>query len=411
MNLSNRRKAFYITISIVLSFFIWYYVSNSDQVNLTISDIPVEFLNEETSLADKGLMLLKGDDTTIDLELRMPRSLTYRFDTDKVRIIADLSTVNTSGAQSLRYTIAYPPRVASSDISVKSPAVQSFPVEIGELFRKQVEIRCKLEGNVADGYVAGTLQMLPEMLEVRGQQVDIMQVAYAQVTLNIENATSTIVELLDFELYDFNDQLIENRHIHPASDNIQVTLPVISVKNVPLIVNFEDAPGVRESSFHYTLEPDSVKLTGDASILATVDEIVLDTINLADISNSATFIYEIPIPEGLTNLNGSSSATLAISNIDVTTESFEVTRFEYENLNSDTEVQFVTTSISLMLRGAQRDLAALEADEICVIADLSEVGDARGNYTVPVTVVTDGNYDVGTVGEYKVVVHIGEPEE
>ena len=69
-----------------------------------------------------------------------------------------------------------------------------------------MEIRCKVVGNVAEGYIAGTVRMLPETLEVRGQQVDIMQVNYAQVTLNISHATSTIVELLDYELYDFNDQ-------------------------------------------------------------------------------------------------------------------------------------------------------------------------------------------------------------
>ena len=75
--------------------------------------------------------------------------------------------------------------------------------------------------------------MLPETLEVRGQQVDIMQVSYAQVTLNIENATSTVVELLGFELYDFSDQLIRSNRIHPASESIQVTMPVMTVKEVP----------------------------------------------------------------------------------------------------------------------------------------------------------------------------------
>ena len=112
MNLSNRRKAIYITISILLAFFIWFYVNNDEQVVLSIDEIPVEFLNEETSLADKGLMLLKGDDTTVNLELRMPRYLTYRFDTSSVRLVADLSSVTSAGTQSLAYTIVYPPRVS-----------------------------------------------------------------------------------------------------------------------------------------------------------------------------------------------------------------------------------------------------------------------------------------------------------
>lgn len=408
MNLSNRRKAIYITISILLAFFIWFYVNNDEQVVLSIDEIPVEFLNEETSLADKGLMLLKGDDTTVNLELRMPRYLTYRFDTSSVRLVADLSSVTSAGTQSLAYTIVYPPRVSSSDVSVKTPSVRSIPIEIGELYRKEVEIRCKLVGNVADGYMAGTVQILPEMLEVRGQQKDIMQVSYAQVTLNIENANSTIVELLNYELYDYNDQLIENRHIHPASENIQVTLPVISVKEIPLVVVMVESPGVKLSSFRYGVEPSSITLSGDASILASVDEIILDSVALEEIDGSLLKSYDIPIPEGLTNLSGTSTATLSITNTDMTTQTYEVSRFDYENLATEHSVEFVTTSLMITLRGAREDLAKLNAENIMLVADLSDVGDASGTYTVPAKVVTDDGYDVGEVGSYEVTVRLYE---
>lgn len=76
--------------------------------------------------------------------------------------------------------------------------IRTTQVEIGELSKKDVEIRCKVVGNVAEGYIAGTIQLLPETLEVRGQQTDIMQISYAQITLDIEDATATVVKLLDY---------------------------------------------------------------------------------------------------------------------------------------------------------------------------------------------------------------------
>lgn len=134
-----------------------------------------------------------------------------------------------------------------------------------------MEIRCKVVGNVAEGYIAGTVRMLPETLEVRGQQVDIMQVSYAQVTLNIENATSTVVELLGFELYDFSDQLIRSNRIHPASESIQVTMPVMTVKEVPLTVEFVETPGSRLENVKWALTPiDTITLSGDASTMAAM---------------------------------------------------------------------------------------------------------------------------------------------
>ena len=237
MEQTKGRRAFCIGLSILIALLVWFYANDDTEIEISVNDVPIEFTNEDTTLADKGLMLLSNEEETIDLKLSMPRSTYFKLDPGKIRIVVDLSSVTTTGTQTITYSVLYPrgPRgeLLSSSITQKEPTVRSTTIEIGELFRKNVEIRCKVVGNVAEGYIAGTVRMLPETLEVRGQQVDIMQVSYAQVTLNIENATSTVVELLGFELYDFSDQLIRSNRIHPASESIQVTMPVMTVKEVP----------------------------------------------------------------------------------------------------------------------------------------------------------------------------------
>ena len=256
---SKRRKIFYVALSILIAATIWFYVNNKESVTVYVHDVPIEFLNEDTSLADKGLMRISGDeDITVDLKLQMPRNVVYDFDTSELRLVSDLSTITYAGKQSVSYTILYPSKVSSSSVKVESPTIRTVQVEIGELNKKDIEIRCKVVGNVAEGYIAGTIEMLPETLEVRGQQADIMQISYAQVTLDIENASSTVVELLDYELYDFNDQLIESKNIHPMSENVQVTMPVLKVKDVPLTVNFIESAGSRLENYTYTLSHSTV---------------------------------------------------------------------------------------------------------------------------------------------------------
>ena len=195
-------------------------------------------------------MLLSYEEEAIDLKLSMPRSTYFqaRSGQDPHRGRSQLGHNDRHTDDHLQRASIRAGRAASCFRAAsrrKEPTVRSTTIEIGELFRKNVEIRCKVVGNVAEGYIAGTVRMLPETLEVRGQQVDIMQVSYAQVTLNIENATSTVVELLGFELYDFSDQLIRSNRIHPASESIQVTMPVMTVKEVPLTVEFVETPGSR----------------------------------------------------------------------------------------------------------------------------------------------------------------------
>lgn len=409
MEPSNSRKVFYIIVSVFIASIVWLYVNYSQEVTIAVNDVPVELLNEETTLAERGLMVLGDHEITVDLRLRVPRNIVFRFDTDKIRLVADLSAVTAAGKQSLGYQIYYPTGISAHDVTIEQPAVRSVQLEIGELSRKDVEVRCKVVGNVAEGYIAGTLRLLPSVLEVRGQQVDIMSVNYALVTLNIADATTTIVELLDYELYDFNDQPIHNPNIHPVSEQIQVTMPVMTVKEVPLVVNFEESAGVRLENFTRTLEPQTVMISGDAATVESIDEIVLGTLALDTLAEVNTFDYEIVLPDGISNLSGINTATLTVLQGDSGIITLDATQFDYENFSSDRPVTIVTSTLSVTLRGTQNDIVAVTPELVRVVADLSDVADASGSYTVPANIYVD-DLDLGAVGEYEVTVHIGSEQ-
>lgn len=415
MELSNRRKALYIALSVLIALFAWFYANGDTRVEIAVDNVPVEFLYEDTALADKGLMLLSDKEQTIDLKLLMPRSTYFKLKTDEIRIEASLAAITSTGTQSISYNIIYPrgPRdeIISTNITLKEPISRSITVEIGELFRKNVEIRCKVVGNVADGYIAGAVSVLPETLEVRGQQIDIMQVNYAQVTLNVDNATSTVVELLGFELYDFSDQPIRSSRIHPATESIQVTMPVMTVKEVPLTVEFVESAGSRLSNVNWALTPiDTIALSGDASTMAGITEIKLDTLALADLRAAETFVYDIPIPSGVNNLSGVTSVTLTVLFDDISTLTAAATSFGYENLTTDREVTILTSTLNVKLRGTSVALEQVNEENLRVVADLSNVSDADGVYTVPASVYVDG-LDVGAVGNYQMTVRLSAPEE
>lgn len=404
---SKRRQIFYVFLSLLIASMVWFYVSNGDEVNISVHDVPVEFLNEDTTLADKGLMRVSGEeDVTVDLRLKVARGLVFGFDPSEIRLVSDLSSVTYAGKQSVSYNILLPSGISSRDVSVESPSVRTVQVEIGELNKKDVEVRCNVVGNVAEGYIAGTVELLPDTLEVRGQQSDIMQISYAQVTLNIENATSTVVELLDYELYDFNDQVIDNRNIHPMSESVQVTMPVLKVKDVPLTVDFVESAGARLDNFAWSLSYSSITLSGDASLIASIDGISLGTLALEDLRGQETFAYEIPVPDGANNLSGITSVVLTISAKDLETREIETANFSYENFGGDHPVSVLTSSLTVTLRGTAEDIAAVTGDDVQVIADLSGIEADSGSYTVPARVSVSG-FDLGAVGTYEVTVHIG----
>ena len=102
----NRSKALRIVISILVAIAMWVYV-DLDKAPLrtkTIRDIPVEFSGENTTLADKNLMLLSGYDTTIDLTIRGPKRELVKMNSDNVRVIASTSGIDSVGVHQLSWT-------------------------------------------------------------------------------------------------------------------------------------------------------------------------------------------------------------------------------------------------------------------------------------------------------------------
>lgn len=416
----SKRKVLHIVLSILIACAIWLFVDSAEnsegsEKTKTIYDIPIEYIGDDTTLADRGLMLLPGSDDFITLEIKARRRVIAKLDPSKIRIQADLSDVTSTGAHSISYRVVYPnvsgttSGFFSQNIIVVSASSYTAKVNIGELYRREVEIHCALQGNVADGYIAGELKFLPEKLEIRGPQEIVDQIAYAKVILAVNDATKTVSKLLDYQLFDSKDQLIEETdELHATADQIQVTLPVNVEKELPLKMNFIEAPGARIKNLEYTISPASITVSGEAELLRDVDSIVLDDFNLDTFSSPTTFNYAISVPDGCENLSGSTRATLTIRYKDLTTNTIRATKFTCENELEGKNVTVLTTELPVILRGTEADISAVAPDDVTVVADLSAVSAASGSYTVPATVQINTSGDVGVKGTYQVRVTISE---
>lgn len=413
MTESKRSKAFLIAISILIAFGFWLYVDGAKGIKVTTYayDIPVEFIGEDTTLADRGLMLIPDDSNpTVTLRLRGERTTIAKLDTSKIRIQVDLSSITSVGKQSLGYRIIYPNGISSTQVTVEYASTTSITVNIGELYKKSIEIRCEITGNLPDGYLAGEVTFSPETLEIRGQQADIERVSYAKVTLNIDDATENVVENLPFELYDYNDELVEDDDIHAMSDTIQVTMPVQIIKELPLNVSFEESPGSSSNNINYSIEPESITVSGDPAILESVDSLLLGSISLADLDSSATYHYTITLPEGCTNLSGVTTAKVYVAFKDISSVQLTTTNIGVENGPEDCVPEILTGEVTVTLRGTSTDLASITPDDVRVVGDLTNVSSADGSYTVPATVYVDTNRDVGVIGTYQIQVTISRNE-
>ena len=407
MNSDKRRNSFYLVISILVALGIWVYVDITQDITASkeISNIPVEFQGEDTTLAERGLMLLPDSETTIDLKLEGAKSILAQLDTAKLRVQADLSAVTETGIQTVPCRVIYPEYKFSSRLTATTPTNSfNITIDVGELYSREVEIHCDIQGTVAEGYIAGEPQFTPEKLELRGPQEEVDAVSYAKVSLNIENATETVDQALPYVLYNEAGEPISGGDIHAVQDEIRVVLPVDVVKELPLEIDFQEFPGLSKNNVSYRIEPASIVVSGEASLLNDVDRLVLDSFDLSQLGENEVYHYVIQLPEGCTNLSGVTRATLTISFIDLIQDTRTATEFQAENVPEGKSVTILTDELTVRIQGTAADVAAVHDRDITVRADLQEVSAASGTYTVPAEILISTGGDVGVVGTYQVTV-------
>ena len=82
---------------------------------------------------------------------------------------------------------------------------------------------------------------------------------------------------------------------HQLTDVVTATLPLLTLKEVNLDVNIIEGAGATKANTKITIDPVSVTLAGDSSLLAGMNKIILATIDLTDFSSTFTETYTIPM--------------------------------------------------------------------------------------------------------------------
>lgn len=406
MEKSNRRRILHALIAILTALVMWVYVDNrsSAESKMTVRDIPVEFVGEDTSLADKNLMLLSGYDTTVDLRLKGPRKVLWQMDTEAIRVVVDCSSITEEGQQSLDYTVRYPDSVSRSSVSVDSASVYTITVTVGELYKKEVPVQCDVIGQVADGYFAGDLQLDVETLTLRAPREDLLNVSYAKVSLTVSGATSTVVEALEYTLYDYNNVPVVNSNIRSSTKLIQAILPVRTVKEVPLAIDLVGVPTNLDGSVEYTIDPETVQIMGEAETLDSVSSIVLDKIYVEDLSGYQTFNYDIIAPVGTTLVSDTAVATVSIISEGAGELTLELTDITTENVAEGLRAA-ISDSVTLTLWGQNDLLSQVTAADVMARVDLTDVTE-EGTYELPLSLTLTGYDKVTIKGDYTVTVEV-----
>ena len=369
----------------------------------TISGIPVSFANEDV-IRSQDLMVTGGSSDTVSLRISGRRSELKKLSKNNIEVTVDLSQITEEGNHDLPYTVQFPANVSSGELSIdnRSPATVSVTVE--HYIRRTIEVRTVFEGDVSPGAEGeslvidtDTMKVTPGEVTVTGPAELVEAIDCAMITIDRSGISETTVAEYDYELLDASGDPVNRDELVADVEKFTINIPVLKFKEVPLTVRTVDGGGATEANVSYSLSADSIKISGDPSLVDRIHQIELGTLDFASVIGPTTRTYSVSLPEGVNNASGVTEVELTAEVSGLNVINLTIDDFTLINVPENLTAESLGESVQLTLRGTPAALSNLKPEDVAVTVDLSSFTQP-GTFIVPVTVKLPDGLQVGPIG-------------
>ena len=406
----QKHKIAALLIAIPTAFILWIYVVTTvtPETTQTIYNIPVT-VEGSIALEERGLMVTSDTGNTVNLELSGSRVSLSKLDAGNVRVAVDVSKITEAGDYTMSYNVYYPDTVTASEINILQRTPEKVSITVSSVETKSVPVRFDWDGKVQDGYLFDAENVTMDVTEITltGPDYEVAPVEAAVVRFDVSKLTDTTVEICEYELQDAQGNRLEVSDLTKVSaESVSVTLPILRYKDLTLRVTLKPGGGATAENATVTLDPDKIRVTGSEAVLEELDdEFVVGVIDLAEIASGDAKIFPLTLPAGVNNTSGVEQVVATVRLTGLESKEITVTSVEVINVPSGYEAEVTTKNITVILRGAKKDLTALTEENVHITVDLSSYKQS-GAFTVPATVTIDDIPNVGVVGSINVGVSL-----
>lgn len=413
-----KKKILMALLSLVLSFALWLYVITvvSPGSDDTFYDIPVIFTSE-TTLTERELIITDVLTEDVTLKLEGNRSDLVLLDRSNIEVIADLSRINMAGTHRLRFDVYYPGTVSDGAFKILNQEPSEVTVVVEN--RKSVSVPVVIDyqkTSVPEGFVADTENATLDYsrISVTGPESVIDQVAEARIYVTLTDLKESIVAgkypiyLCDKEGVPLSDVSL----VVPSVTEVQLSVKIQQWEDINLFVSVIDGGGATQKNSKIEILPKTIRLAGsEAALKKLADGLEIGEINLGEllIDTTKTVSLEGLLPEGVTNLSGTTDAVVKVSFPNLRTKELTVDEADIElvNVPEGMEAELTTKTLKIRVRGTIGQIANITPGDLRVIIDLANapVGTAQVKAQI---IIADKYTDVGELGIHTVYAEIRE---
>lgn len=389
-------------LSVVVALGLWLYVvtfvsPNSDKYYY---NIPV-VRQSEALLHERGLMITTSDTDTVSLHLEGSRVDLNKVNSSNIAVTVDVSKIYEVGTHSLTYSVTPPGDVASNAITVLSKSPNAITVTVEERITKAIPIDVKYSGSLADNFMADTenKEMDIESISITGPKSVVDQITVAVVNVDLEGKSESISGQFAYTLCNENDEPVDAKLVTTDVANVNLTLRIMRVKEIALNVNVIAGGGATLENTEITVSPETIWVSGSDNLLENLNGLDLGSINLAEVQENGIFTFPIKLPEGISDESGVTEATVEVKLPDLAVKMLTVKDFNAVNVPAGMDVDILTKSLEIQLRGPASLIADLTESDVSVTVDFTDT--QTGTVKVKAQIICHSP-EVGAVGVYTV---------
>ncbi len=407
-----KNKSLNILLSVVIAFGLWAYVITVVNPNQTQEyyNVPV-VLEGAALLRDRGLMLLSGSQETVDLELYGSRQNLNSIDSGNLTLKADVTNIYDAGTYELEYTVSPPGSVPMNSVSVQNKEPGRITVVVAERDTAQIPVRVVYRGKVQENFILDKIaaKLDPDTITITGPQEVVEQIDHAYIEVDLTGRTERISENYRYILRDASNQPVDAQFITTNVESVRLEVPIQRLKEIPLKLNVVDGGGATAETTIITFDTPSINVSGSDAALEKLDELVVGTVQLAEISGaSAVREFQIVLPDGVSNLSGVSSVKATLTFPELGEKQFAISDIQKINVPEGMEATLLTQQLMITVRGPLEKINSLQAEHITVVVDLAGVENAA--VVEPTITFAPGFEQVGAVNRVSISVLVAPIE-
>jgi len=415
-----KNKLISFSVALLAAVCLWVYVVTVvNQVGTdTLMNVPVTYSGEDQIREDLGLVVTEGADATVNLKVTCRRTTLTKLTSGgapNVSVVVDVSRLKKAGEYDLGYSTVFPNGVSNSEVTTTGTP-KSIHFTVDHFLTREIPVKGVLDGSVAEGYYESPMECTPRELTIEGPESEVARVSYAQVVMERTDLTETISLSCPYTLVDENGDAIESEYITvtdggtPVS-TIEARQPVLTLKELPLVLEFTDGGGATAEGVISRVEPKTIMVAGDAEVLNGVNRVVLGRYDLAQVIEPFNETLPVVLPDDLVNISGLQTAQVHVE-IDeemFATKNIRVTDFWPINQPEGYRVDVLSLQLMVRVRGPKNVVSRITGENLRAIVDAANLNE--GTQSVPVSIEISGAAGVAALGEYNASVSLIREEE